>query len=308
MQRLAQTDLCNHLLENEKDEWKLINFPAYDEETNTVLNPVTNSIKSMQLLKEVDPETYWAQYQQQPAAVGGTIINPAWWQVTDLDHATRLRGFVFITADTAFKSKKGTDFSVLRCWKGTERTLVAMDADWGRWEFPELIAHSVTFSTMCIRKYGASEFWVEDRASGTPLVQALTDAGVDCQPWLPTQFMFPIDKASRMRASAFPVHAGCCYLIEGDKKFVYQPRTKNQDEKFHLLNEQSYVLANEATRFSPDMTHAHDDHCDTFTMAISLWLHGGGQLYSIESRKAYLNALKDGKVREVQGLEEVNAA
>jgi hypothetical protein len=39
---------------------------------------------------------------------------------------------------------------------------------------------------------------------------------------------------------------------------------------------QSKAMVEECAAFASDMSHSHDDHCDTLTMAISLWKHAGG--------------------------------
>lgn len=38
------------------------------------------------------------------------------------------------------------------------------------------------------------------------------------------------------------------------------------------------ALMEEAAAFARDMSHAHDDHCDAFTMAVSLYKDAGGSV------------------------------
>ena len=40
----------------------------------------------------------------------------------------------------------------------------------------------------------------------------------------------------------------------------------------------SAALMEEAAAFARDMSHAHDDHCDAFTMAVSLYKDAGGNV------------------------------
>lgn len=266
MQRLHTEDLVGWVLKNEPDAWHLVSFPAL--EGGEVLNPITTSVEELEDLRTVDPETFYAQYQQAPRVVGGGLIKLDWWKPFDLAEG-RHGGLIFLTADTAFKAEKRHDASVIQVWEGTQRGLYLLDAIWGRWEFPELLTRARIFWEAWSAK-GAREFWIEDKASGTPLEQMLHTAGIPAQAWAPRDFDFPEDKVARVRAASWAVHGGKVFLPSGQSKICVG------EGKVIEVAEASRILMEEAAAFSSDMSHAHDDHVDAFTMAVSLWQQAGG--------------------------------
>ncbi len=267
MQRLHPDDLVGWILANEPEDWHLVTYPAVDADDN-LLNPVTTSHKFLEDLKEVSPHTYWAQYMQSPIVQGGNIIKTNWWRTYKPEQVST-GGLVFLTADTAYKSKEESDRSVIRAWGGTRDSLYCLDAVYGRWEFPELLQNAREFWGKWVQK-GAREFWVEDKASGTPLAQTLRNNGVPADDWKPSDFGFPDDKVGRMNEAAWTVHGGHVLVPEGPAQIKVDADTNL------YLTEQARALVEECAAFSPDMSHSHDDHCDTLTMAVSLWRDAGG--------------------------------
>ncbi|MDL2268204.1 hypothetical protein LJC46_09535 [Desulfovibrio sp. OttesenSCG-928-G15] len=267
MQRLHPEDLVGHVTATMPGEWELLSIPALEEGATETLWPDTFSMASALRLKDLDPATFGAQYQQNPELPGGNMIKRAWWKTykpTDLG-----TGLIFLTADTAFKARSHNDASVIRAWEGTRSGLYCLDAVYGRWEFPRLLQEAKEFWQKWATR-GAREFWVEDKASGTPLAQLLRDNNVPAQDWRPKDFDFPEDKVGRMNEAAWAVHGGRVLIAQGEVPICLEQGV------FLHTDEQSRALVEECAAFSPDMSHTHDDHCDTLTMAVSLWLHAGG--------------------------------
>lgn len=267
MQRLHTDDLVGWIMKNEPDKWHLVSFPAINDQ-GQLLNPITTSLDELNTLKETDPGTYYAQYQQTPIIEGGNIIKLNWWRF--YNPAERIKpGLIFITADTAFKEGSANDASVLRAWLGNHDGLYCLDAVYGRWEFPRLLQEAKDFWAKWLAK-GAREFWIEDKASGTPLVQTLLDYGVPAWGWDPKKFNFPDNKVARMRASSPAIHGGKVLL-----PLAAAPSAENRvmvDDSIEVYPEMhAKVLMEEAAAFAEDMSHTHDDHCDTMTMAVSIW-------------------------------------
>lgn len=266
MQRLHPDDLIGYLMKTEPEDWHLVTLPA--RTGDELLNPVTLSHKTLDKLQEVDPFTYFSQYMGTPVVEGGNIIKLPWWRFFDPE-AQRQRGLIFITADTAFKEKSTNDASVMRVWEGTKDYLYCLDAVYGRWDFPQLLNRAKDLWEKW-SVLGAREFWVEDKASGTPLVQTLTDVGVPAQPWVPREFDYPEDKVGRMNACAWSVHGGRILLPTGNEEIIIG------SDSVAKVQMHAKVLMEEAAAFSADMSHTFDDHCDTLTMADSLWKNAGG--------------------------------
>jgi len=118
------------------------------------------------------------QLQQRPAPRGGGILKEAWFR-----YYTALPPLEFRTihADTAQKTGEENDYSVFQCWgRSTVGQAVLLDQIRGKWEAPELLVQARAFW----HKHKASTLAplramiVEDKVSGTGLIQTLRREGV----------------------------------------------------------------------------------------------------------------------------------
>lgn len=275
MQRLHPQDPAGHLLSTERSRWTVVQIPAIDDAGQSIW-PARISLEEMEYMREKDPETYWAQYMQQPSNEQYLLLRPEWWNFwTDINAVERRITLKIITADTAFKEKDSADFSVLQCW-GFEigRAAYLLDQVRGRWEFPELLSHAREF----VKKHAksrpgitpATEAWVEDRASGTSLVQTLRREGLPFREWLPPHADEKIlpnstvlsgpDKTSRVKQSSIPISSGRVFLPwPGMAGFRW-----------------SEGLVSECGAFTSDDSHLYDDQVDTMTEALLIWMQRGG--------------------------------
>lgn len=130
------------------------------------------------------------QLQQRPAPRGGGILNTAWltyWHTTP--PALEMR---FLTVDTAQKTATHNDFSVMQCWgRSTTGKAVLLDQIRGRWEAPDLVTQARAFwlkhlqdGRPMMQKATLRSMYVEDKVSGTGLIQTLRREGI---PVLPIQ-------------------------------------------------------------------------------------------------------------------------
>lgn len=130
------------------------------------------------------------QLQQRPAPRGGGIINTDWFNYWS-SFAPALE-FRFITADTAQKTAEQNDYSVLQCWGRTiTGKAILLDQLRGKWEAPELLVQARAFWLKHLNHQAPSQqkaalrgMYVEDKVSGTGLIQTLRREGI---PMLPTQ-------------------------------------------------------------------------------------------------------------------------
>ena len=264
MQRLHVEDLVGWIMANEPDDWYLMSFPAIKD--GQLLNPVTTTRKELERLKIVSPSTYYAQYEQSPIVPGGNLLKAEWWQIYD-PATTKIRGLRFCTADTAYKEHEDNDQSVIQCWEATQEGLYFIDSMFGRWEFPKLLKNAIMFYNVMGKP---REFWVEDKASGTPLAQTMVAQGLPARAWQPKAFDFPDDKVSRVQESTWLVHGGKVFLPKGNTP------VRIDADRVLYLTPGAAALVEEAAQFTPDMSHSHDDHVDAFTMAISLYKDAAG--------------------------------
>lgn len=143
------------------------------------------------------------QLQQRPAPRGGGIIKEAWFRYYSVLPRLEYRT---IHADTAQKTGQENDFSVFQCWgRSTVGEAVLIDQIRGKWESPELLVQARAFwhkhlntGTGALRA-----MMVEDKVSGTGLIQTLRREGV---PILPVQRNN--DKISRAHDAAPFIESG----------------------------------------------------------------------------------------------------
>ena len=143
------------------------------------------------------------QLQQRPAPRGGGIIKEQWFHYYTV--LPRL-DFRTIHADTAQKTGEENDYSVFQCWgRSTVGEAVLIDQIRGKWEAPELLVQSRAFWLKQQAAGGAPlrAMMVEDKVSGTGLIQTLRREGV---PVLPVQR--DKDKISRAHDAAPFIESG----------------------------------------------------------------------------------------------------
>ena len=79
--RWHQDDLAGHILNESKEDWKILDLPAIDSKGNA-LWPEAYSKKDLEKIRSTVGERVWsALYQQQPAADEGSIIKRDWWKI-----------------------------------------------------------------------------------------------------------------------------------------------------------------------------------------------------------------------------------
>lgn len=127
------------------------------------------------------------QLQQRPSPRGGGIINTAWFgywvMLPEIEHR-------FITADTAQKTSNHNDYSVFQCWgRSTVGKAILIDQIRGRWEAPDLVMQARSFWSKhlndqrpALKGSALRSMYVEDKVSGTGLIQTLRREGMPVTP------------------------------------------------------------------------------------------------------------------------------
>ena len=248
MQRLHKNDLVGWLMENEPDDWDFVKLPALQEDGTSIF-PDKISVEYLEKLKLERPYVFYAQYQQEPTVLGGGVIKHEWWQYYQ-DMNTNYRR-IYITADTAMKTKEWNDYTAIGVWGlGADNKLRLLDMVHGKFEAPDL--ENVFLGLWEKWKNGINNrhitsVIVEDKASGTGLIQSLRrKGGIPITGYIPDK-----DKLER-------VNDCIGYIASGN---VLLPENEN-----HNISRQ--VLA-EADAFCADMSHDHDDIVDMITIAIN---------------------------------------
>lgn len=280
MTRWNEDDLAGALLKREPEAWQVLRFPAIaiDDEPNRkageALDPNRWPLESLNKLKRSMSDYSWgALYQQNPKKLGGNIIKGQWFQRYEQLPVLRK---IIITADTANKVKTANDYSVFTCAGVTaDNKVYVLDLKRGKWESPELIQTAIDFWAKHKRKagelLGASEFYIEDKASGTSLIQHLQrELGHTIKP-----VQRNIDKFTRVNGVIPAISGGSVYL----------PAQAGWVNDF----------ISECEAFTANDSHAFDDQLDTLCDALELFL-----FTTIEAAGASAPAINQAKRQRVR--------
>lgn len=204
MQRLHEDDLSGFLLRGGTGEhWEHLVIPARGADGKSFW-PAKFPEEMLDRLEATSPYVFAGQYGQRPSPLGGGIFKDEWWRFLDMAPLTRFR---VIYADTAQKTKEQNDYSVMQCWGMTiDGQMVLLDMVRGKWEAPELetMARAFWQKHLAVPNAGALRaFKVEDKVSGTGLIQKLKREGI---PIVPIERN--IDKVTRAMDAAPYVQSG----------------------------------------------------------------------------------------------------
>jgi predicted phage terminase large subunit-like protein len=174
------------------------------------LHPEREPLAVLQSLREQLGEYNFAgQYQQSPAPLGGGMIKAEWFKTCPSADWPALKDFtlVYQSWDTANKSTELSDYSVCTTWgRDKHNKLYVLDVFRQRLDYPAL-KRAVRFMA---EQFNAKTILIEDKASGTQLIQELISEGVHGI----TGYETKLDKVMRMHSVSSTIENGFVYLPE----------------------------------------------------------------------------------------------
>lgn len=210
-------------------------------------------------LIELQKDNYaWqAQYMQEPYMLGGGVFKLHWFRYYQDTRDTPYRR-IYITADTACKTNEWNDFTAIGVWGITSgRSLRLLDFVHGKFEIPELLNIFTALWEKWKSGIGScrcSAIYIEDKASGTQVIQTLRrKGGMPILPLTPQK-----DKLTRALDAVPQIAAGNVEL----------PVSESHPLSKEILGD---ILA-----FSADMSHRHDDSVDCMLYAIDVAFNSRG--------------------------------
>ena len=212
MQRLNEADLAGWLLGGGNGEhWEHLNIPAIEPGGESFW-PEQFPISMLERLRTTNSYVFAGQYMQTPSPIGGGIFKDAWWRFYKALPTIKYRT---IYADTAQKAKEQNDNRVFQCWgHSDDGKAVLIDQIRGKWEAPELLAQARAFWAKHKAAEGQGQlraFKIEDKVSGTGLIQTLSREGV---PVVGIQRKAGHDKVTRAMDVVPSIEAGLVLLPE----------------------------------------------------------------------------------------------
>jgi predicted phage terminase large subunit-like protein len=246
MQRLHEDDLVGHVLTQEP--WEVVRFPAIAEadevhEIETILetrcftrrrgealHPDREPLDTLDCLRRTIGEYNFAgQYQQSPAPLGGGLVKAEWFKRYRQSELPERFDRIVQSWDTANKATELSDFSVCTTWgvKGKELFLLAVFRQ--KLEYPAL-KRAVREQQ---NRFKATVVLIEDKASGTQLIQELIKDGCHAV----TRYQPTTDKVMRLHAQTALIENGfvripeeALWLAEYLHELTVFPKGKHDDQ------------------------------------------------------------------------------
>ena len=221
MQRLHEDDLAGHLLKQEG--WELLCFPAiaeYDEEhlvdtpfgrrrfirrAGEALHPAREPLETLEQIRAtIGVYNFAGQYQQTPAPAGGGLVKESWFQRYDPQERPSSFDQVLQSWDTASKPTELADYSVGTTWGMKGPHFYLLDVFRKKLGYPGLKRAVVEQRAL----FNPTVILIEDKASGTDLIQDLIEAGLS----MVTRFKPEGDKIMRLHAQTATIENGFVHL------------------------------------------------------------------------------------------------
>ncbi len=246
MQRLHTEDLVGHL--QARGGWEVLSLPAIAEvqeehryETlagpqrhcrapGELLHPEREPQRVLEELKRNLREYAFAgQYQQAPYPAGGALVKESWLMTYEPSQLPRRFDQVVLSWDTANKASELADFSAGTVWGYQKPYLYLLDVVRKKLNYPELKQATRDLQA----RWSPTRVLIEDRASGTQLIQELAREGVHA-----VTGVQPLgDKVMRLHAQTGFFEQGLVYLPaqapwleDYRKELISFPLSKHDDQ------------------------------------------------------------------------------
>lgn len=191
MQRLHVDDVVGHV--QTLGQWKVVSLPSiaetpqsFEYETLTgkvkicrnvgdVLHPAREPLEVLTELKQSLGEYHFSgQYQQEPVPLGGGMFKLEWLSYYHPHEFPTAQARIIQSWDTANKESEFADYSVCTTWKVYDDNYYLIDVYRARMDYPTLKQKVIQKA----EEYKPDTILIEDKASGTQLIQELKNQGM----------------------------------------------------------------------------------------------------------------------------------
>jgi predicted phage terminase large subunit-like protein len=282
MQRLHENDLVGHVLE--KEQWEHIRLPAIaeEDETHVIESPYVKRVVHRKIGEPLHRERYSVeilgdvrriigeynfagQYQQQPAPLGGGLVKAKWFRSYVPGDEPSDFDLIVQSWDTANKRTELSDYSVCTTWGRKGTMLFLLDVFRQKLDYPTL--KRAVWSLSC--RYQPRNILIEDKASGTQLIQELREEGI----YAVTRYHPQMDKIMRLHSITSTIENGRVYL----------PRDADW-------------LAGYIHELTSFPNGKHDDQADSTSQALD-WIKQATHRYGLHE---YIKAMKRGSLQSAE--------
>lgn len=258
MQRLHQDDLIGHVLEQEG--WEVLSLPAIAEEDEEypIESPLGNfrytrragealhaereSLADLAKMRQTMGEYDFAsQYQQNPAPQGGAMVKKEWLCYYVPDERPAKFDRIIQSWDTANKAGELNDYSVCTTWGQKGNKFYLLHVFRRRMEYPDLKRAVKEQASL----YKPQVILIEDKASGTQLIQELTAENI---------------------SGLIPYEPPAC-----EKIMRFHGQTAAFENGLVLIPEEAHWLSDYVHELTTFPGSKHDDQVDSTTQALA-WM------------------------------------
>jgi predicted phage terminase large subunit-like protein len=153
-----------HVIEN------LFGRRLFNRKKGEVLHPEREPLSVYEAMRQnIGEYNFLSQYQQNPAPPGGAMIKTGWLRYYEPGEQPAKYSQIVQSWDTANKSTELSDYSVGTTWGVLYRKYYLLDVFRKKLNYPDLRRAILEQA----RKYNAKNIVIEDKASGTQLIQDL---------------------------------------------------------------------------------------------------------------------------------------
>ena len=244
-QRLHEDDLVGHVLAQEP--WEVLSFPAIAEADEVhrietiwgprcfrrrrgeALHPDREPLETLDQSRTLGEYNFAGQYQQSPAPLGGGLVKAEWFRRYRENDLPERFDRIVQSWDTANKATELSDFSVCTTWGVRGKDLFLLGVFRRRLEYPAL-KRAVGEQQS---QFDANVVLIEDKASGTQLIQELIHDGCHGV----TRYQPTTDKIMRLHAQTALIENGfvripetASWLAEYLHEMTVFPKGKHDDQ------------------------------------------------------------------------------
>ena len=171
------------------------------------MHPEREPLETLDRIRRTIGEYNFAgQYQQAPAPLGGGLVKEEWFKRYGPSELPEPFDRVVQSWDTANKATELSDYSVCTTWGVKGKHLFLISVFRRRLEYPALKRAVREQQSL----FGASVVLIEDKASGTQLIQELILDGCHAV----TRYQPTMDKTMRLHAQTAMIENGFVHIPE----------------------------------------------------------------------------------------------
>ena len=285
MQRLHADDLVAHVQEYEEG-WQVVSFAAIaeqdeeglvlapygwmdvDRKEGEVLQPNLMSRAALEVQRRAITEYHFAaQYQQNPEPPSGIIVKREWLKFYTPEEKPDRFDMTLQAWDTANKNTELANFSVCTTWGLKAGKMYLLDVFREKVEFPDLKKAVRRLAQL----HGANVVLIEDKASGTSLIQELQADRFSIAKAAPS---LDGDKIMRLRSQTAKIEGGFVLFPKAAdwldvylKELISFPNSKHDDQVDSTVFALSWMTSNPQW---PGWTDEAIDGLERFTTALML--------------------------------------